>query len=306
MSFQPNITITKQSFGLRFLFRACLLMVGLGSASIGCTRQPELIAPAAKATDEKSADENAAQATELAQNASPNSLTPDGNAKKVQADGTKESDTDTGVQPASHVVDLKNPPRVQRSSMAGPAHVAKVLLSDSEKALCKVKVGDQVPEVSLPNLTGDTQAINKLLGEKLTVLLFWSPTDPFSTWFLSDLTPDAFEPYNSLGLNVVGVCSGTADESVETSAAQKAAETAGAKFPILVDADGEAISKFGTDRSSRVYLLDSQGKIVWFDIEYSRSTRRDLSSALAALLEPVNAKNPVAPANPTPRVPKGK
>src|SRR5690606_23728395 len=148
------------------------------------------------------------------------------------------------------------PPRVQRSSLAGPARVAKVLLTDAEKAICTVKVGDQVPEISLPNLAGETQDINDLLGEKFTVLLFWAPTDPFSTWFLSDLTPDVHEPYSSLGLNVVGVCSGTADEAVETSAANQAAEAAGVKFPILVDADGEAISKFGSDRSARVYLLD--------------------------------------------------
>jgi hypothetical protein len=37
----------------------------------------------------------------------------------------------------------------------------------------------------------------------------------------------------------------------------------------------------------RTYLLDPTGKILWFDVEYSRSTRRDLSEALDAMVGPV-------------------
>ncbi len=34
----------------------------------------------------------------------------------------------------------------------------------------------------------------------------------------------------------------------------------------------------------RTYLVDSQGKILWFDMEYSRSTRRDLRDAIRVVL----------------------
>ena len=291
MSFQQFFTLSHQSLRLGSALKAIpLLLAGLCIATSACSRQPELIAPAAKASDEENKPDTDS-ATELAQN-SPKKINPDGSAQAVKTPESDKSSADDGVQPASHVVDIKNPTRVQRSSLAGPAHVAKVLLTEAEKSICKVKVGDQIPEISLPNLAGETQDLSKLLGEKSTVLLFWSPTDPFSTWFLSDLTPDLYEPYQSMGLNIVGVCSGTKDDPVDTSTAQQAVEVAEAKFPILVDAEGEAISKFGSDRATRVYLLDNQGKVLWFDIEYSRTTRRDLGSALAALLEPVAAKSP--------------
>jgi hypothetical protein len=35
----------------------------------------------------------------------------------------------------------------------------------------------------------------------------------------------------------------------------------------------------------RTYLLDSSGKILWFDLEYSRSTRRELNQAIRYVLK---------------------
>ncbi len=39
----------------------------------------------------------------------------------------------------------------------------------------------------------------------------------------------------------------------------------------------------GAGRGPRVYLLDASGKIVWFDIEYTLSTHRELHAALDEL-----------------------
>jgi hypothetical protein len=34
-----------------------------------------------------------------------------------------------------------------------------------------------------------------------------------------------------------------------------------------------------------VYLLDPQGKVLWFDIDYSLATRRELNQALRAVVQ---------------------
>ena len=51
-------------------------------------------------------------------------------------------------------------------------------------------------------------------------------------------------------------------------------------FTSLLDTDGSLYSKVATQHQPRTYLLDADGKILWLDIEYSRSTARELSNAI--------------------------
>ena len=53
----------------------------------------------------------------------------------------------------------------------------------------------------------------------------------------------------------------------------------------LVDSDSKLFLQFATARVPRTYVLDKDGKILWFDIEYSQSTRRDLANALTYFLQ---------------------
>jgi hypothetical protein len=57
-----------------------------------------------------------------------------------------------------------------------------------------------------------------------------------------------------------------------------------AKFDNLLDSNGALFAKVATENIPRTYLLDSQGKILWFDWEYSRSTRRDLERGIKFVL----------------------
>ena len=56
------------------------------------------------------------------------------------------------------------------------------------------------------------------------------------------------------------------------------------KLPVLLDSDGKYFDKLASAKVLRTYLLDSAGKILWFDVEYSRSTRRDLLAAIEVAL----------------------
>jgi hypothetical protein len=54
----------------------------------------------------------------------------------------------------------------------------------------------------------------------------------------------------------------------------------------LLDPEGKAFAQVGSEKLPRVFVLDGAGKIVWFDLEYSHSTRRELKQAVQKLVGP--------------------
>jgi peroxiredoxin len=88
-------------------------------------------------------------------------------------------------------------------------------------------------------------------------------------------------PYGDRGVRAVAIHAGDAVAEVKSIA-----ERLQLAFPMLVDADFAAFSQV-TDAPRglmpRMFLVDAGGRILWFDIEYSRTTRRDLDRALRYL-----------------------
>ncbi len=181
-----------------------------------------------------------------------------------------------GASPTAEQAARNTPPA---ASPIPDVAMPEVLLSETHAALCKVGVGEAMPEMTLPNLQGEPTSLASLLGEKLTVVFFFDGSRPMSRAQLADMGPDVAAPHAQQGVQVVGIAVG---ESIE--AARQQASEAGADFPILVDQDGSAFAQVGRDRLPRTYLLGPNGNILWFDIEYSRSTRRQLDTALNFVL----------------------
>src|SRR6478735_5158567 len=162
---------------------------------------------------------------------------------------------------------------------AKPTSMPHVLMSKADEAACKVKVGDAMPDIELPKLgETDKTRLADLLGKKATVVVFWKSDRRMSQQQLADVGADVVKPFGKQGIAVVGV---TVDESPED--AEATFKKSGATFPNLHDADGKAFALVGSGRFPRTYVLDSSGKIVWFDIEYSLATRRELHQALRAI-----------------------
>jgi peroxiredoxin len=151
----------------------------------------------------------------------------------------------------------------------------EVKLPEQLLKTCLVKEGVSMPEAELADLEGKRIAIPSLLGKKLTVVLFWNSDNLYSTQALEYLQSDVAKPFGDQGLRVVGI-----DVKDPPESARKAVEVAGAKFVNLLDPDGAYFAKVATEKIPRVYLLDAAGKILWFDIEYSTSTGRDLERAI--------------------------
>ncbi|MHC4398381.1 MAG: TlpA family protein disulfide reductase [Planctomycetota bacterium] len=168
-----------------------------------------------------------------------------------------------------------------------PPTVPDVLLPDALRETCLIDVDDAMPEVELPDLAGQSQTLGGLFGEKLTVVFFWkSGNSEYSAMAaqeaLEDLEKDVVEPWSSKGVGVVAVNVGDTAEVV-----RQLAEKAKVSFANLLDADGAFFAQVATERLPRPYLLNANGKIVYFDTLFSRTTRDNLTQAIRAeLYEP--------------------
>lgn len=162
---------------------------------------------------------------------------------------------------------LPEPPR--------PLAMPHVALSTSHQATCKVLVGDTFPAVTLQAADGAPKPFAELLGSRLTVVLFWDHANPYSVGELGDLQRDVFESYAEAGLTVVAIHVGD-----DAAAADSAATERGVSFPRFLDGDKSIFAQVATAKLPRTYLLNAAGEVLWFDIEYSRTTHRELLEAV--------------------------
>jgi peroxiredoxin len=219
---------------------------------------------------------------------------PKGETAKSQAvaDATAKPEATAGPQlappandapekPASKEEDKPQEHTTNYRKDSAPAKMPSVALTKREDALCKVKVGDTMPAIALPQIGGSgTAKLSGLQGKKATVVVFWKADRRMAHEQLADLGVDVIEPFGKAGVAVVGIA---VNESAASAA--EALKKAGAKFTSLVDADGKAFAQVGSERLPRTYLLNPSGKILWFDIEYSHATRRELHDALRFVTE---------------------
>jgi len=186
--------------------------------------------------------------------------------------------------------DKSDSPQEQKSSaqqhsvlkaIAGPfkSAIPRVWLSDGHAKQCKVGVGESFPAIKLPNLSGTVTDLVSLRGKQATVVLFWHPDRWMARTALIDMQRDIVKNFEPKNISVVGIA-----VHQEASSLQSILEEAQVEFPQLVDPTGEALSQVGTLALPRLYVLDSEGTIVWFDLEYSEATRRELQQALGVLI----------------------
>jgi peroxiredoxin len=165
-----------------------------------------------------------------------------------------------------------------------------VVLSEAHAKTCRVRIGDRFPELELADLEGSPQSLAKQMGSQLTVVCFWNSVQPSALQELIDLGPDVGDRFSSHGVAVVGVNVGD-----DPQTAGDLAKKTGAQFPILCDPQSQAMSQLASEKMPRTYLVDASGKIAWLDIEYSRTTRRDLSQAIRFLLSHGTSSRPQTP-----------
>jgi peroxiredoxin len=163
--------------------------------------------------------------------------------------------------------------------------IPKVVLSDAFRAACVVTVNDDMPDAELRDPAGNLHTLSSLCGPDLAVVCFWtigntSRSRLIATQTLKDLMKNVAEPFGEKGVRVIGINVGDTVQDAQQHIAQ-----AGATFPNLLDPKGDYFAELARDRQMpRTYLLDGSGKILWFDVEYSRSSRQDLVQGIRVAL----------------------
>ena len=150
-----------------------------------------------------------------------------------------------------------------------------VVLSAGHQKTCKVKIGDKFPAIDPTAPDGKPHPLTEFYGKQATVVAVVGELHWASKQLLADLPRDVTATYGKRGVNVLVIATG--------GKANLPPDAEG--YTLLKDADGSRFAKLGSGRLPRVYVLDSQEKLAWFDIEYSQSTRRELKQALEALVD---------------------
>ena len=170
--------------------------------------------------------------------------------------------------------------------------VPEVLLSEQHQAMVTVGVGKDFPEFTLPAPGGEAAPLAPKYGRFATVVAVFSRDAAMDKTLLRDMQLDIEGVYNAqdptknkVKVQPVAIATGLSADEAKSIASQ-----AGYEGHLLIDADGAAPAALGEGRMPRVYVLDATGKIVWFDIEYSSSTRREMMQAVAAMVKQAEAK----------------
>lgn len=169
-------------------------------------------------------------------------------------------------------------PQVPREYIPGPGPAPfepHVVFTSGMQTLNSVGVGDAAPAFTLPTYEGDEAALSDLMGQKLTLLVFWKSDEVFCVEEIARLERDVLAEYSGLGLQVVTVHVG--EPTAKTEEILAAVEP---RFAVLVDSEQSVVPQYAAALFPRTYLLDDQGNILWFDVEYSRSTRRQMDNAI--------------------------
>lgn len=151
-----------------------------------------------------------------------------------------------------------------------------VAMSAEHRASCLVYLNQVLPEGRLPDQTGTEHSLRESLGKAVTVVVFWNRDQRYAWDQFRHLQRD-LAAWRDKGVRVIAIHVGAPPRDYDALCREH-----GQGVLCLLDGDGSYFATVATTRLPRTYVLDAQGKIVWLDLEYSRSTRHDLQQALEA------------------------
>ncbi|MEO0530311.1 MAG: hypothetical protein AAF266_06995 [Planctomycetota bacterium] len=138
--------------------------------------------------------------------------------------------------------------------------IPTVTLSEAHQAMAVVGVGDAFPAA--------IEGVRDYVGSKATVVALPGGPEWMSKMMAGDLTDDFAPKYSDKGVSLMTLAGDDLGNGVRSLNVSKA----------------KLAEALGQGRGPRVYVLDAAGKIVWFDLEYTLSTHRELHAALDELI----------------------
>lgn len=138
--------------------------------------------------------------------------------------------------------------------------IPAVVLSTEHQAMTRAAVGGAFPAI---------EGVAEARGPKATVVAVPGGLEWMDAMLTGDLRDDFAPKYGDQGVSFVALDGTEMGDGVKT-----------------IDAGATKLAELlGKGRGPRVYVLDSGGKVVWFDLEYTLSTHRELHAVLDELTE---------------------
>lgn len=125
--------------------------------------------------------------------------------------------------------------------------------------MAAIKVGDRVPNFSLPSQTGTTVNVSNLIGKKSLVIYFYPKDDTPGCTAESCAFRDSYEVFTDAGAEVIGISADSPQSH------QQFAQKYNLPFTLLSDSDNRVRKLFGVPSTlfflpGRVtYIIDQEG-----------------------------------------------
>ncbi len=125
--------------------------------------------------------------------------------------------------------------------------------------MAAIKVGDRVPDFSLPSQTGTTVNISDLIGKKFLVIYFYPKDDTPGCTAESCAFRDSYEVFTDAGAEVIGISADSPQSH------QQFAQKYNLPFTLLSDSDNRVRKLFGVPSTLFVlpgrvtYIIDQEG-----------------------------------------------
>ena len=198
----------------------------------------------------------------------------------------RNGDTAGGGADPGQTTDGSGNPTPREVEPPPPETIPAVGRTDEESKTHILDIGHTMPDAQLPGLDGEDHSLRPLYGEKLTVVCFWTLgsttiSQVFAGGILEDLAEDVAKPYAEKGVRVIAVNEGDSAQNVAALAGEVGVDQT---LSIFLDPDGALFAKVATETLPRIYVLDAEGTVLWFDWEYSEITRDKLFQTIRVAL----------------------
>ena len=139
--------------------------------------------------------------------------------------------------------------------------------------------GKQAGPVNLQALTGEKIVMNNYAERPATAVLFLSSRCGVTAATIADINK-LYAKYRLRDILFVGVSSNPAESGDEL---REFAQRSGIIFPLYRDPQGEVARQFGTQKTPELFMLDSQGTLVFHGGLQDAKAREALEAAIVAI-----------------------
>ena len=164
---------------------------------------------------------------------------------------------------------------LNREDAKAIVHEPIVALSAQHEQTCHVNVNAPFPTLEAKTLDGQMITAESEFGDQATVVVFWNLQHPMAIEQMSRINEEVVTRFRNAKVKVLAINVGDTPEDVRSFLS-----TVPCDAICLLDEESKAFGQLATGILPRTYLIDSNGVVRWLDLEYSRSTRRELRNAI--------------------------